>query len=126
MKLSEYFESAKGSGVLATADSDGKVDVAIYARPHVMDEETVAFIMTDRLTHQNLQSNPYAAYLFMETGEKPSGKRLFLTKVKEEKDSELLYAIRRKRYGDDDRKGLYLVYFKIDRVLPLIGTGEGE
>ena len=126
MKLSEYFESAKGSGVLATADSDGKVDVAIYARPHVMDEGTIAFIMTDRLTHQNLQSNPYAAYLFMETGEKPSGKRLFLTKVKEEKDSELLYAIRRKRYGDDDRKGLYLVYFKIDRVLPLIGTGEGE
>jgi len=126
MKLSEYFESAKGSGVLATADSDGKVDVAIYARPHVMDEGTIAFIMTDRLTHQNLQSNPYAAYLFMETGEKPSGKRLFLTKVKEEKDSELLYAIRRKRYGDDDRKGLYLVYFKIDKVLPLIGTGEGE
>ena len=126
MKLSEYFEGAKGYGVLATADSDGKVDVAIYARPHFMDEETVAFIMTDRLTHANLQSNPSAAYLFMETGEKPSGKRLFLTKVKEEKDSELLHAIRRKSYGDDDRRGLYLVYFKIDRVLPLIGAGEGE
>jgi hypothetical protein len=126
MKLSEYFESAKGHGVLATADSAGKVDAAIYARPHFMDEETVAFIMTDRLTHQNLQSNPYAAYLFMEAGEKPSGKRLFLTKIKEEKDSELLFAIRRKSYGDEDRKGLYLVHFKIDKVLPLIGAGEGE
>jgi len=126
MKLSEYFESANGYGVLATADSAGKVDAAIYARPHFMDEETVAFIMTDRLTHQNLQSNPYAAYLFMEAGEKPSGKRLFLTKIKEEKDSELLFAIRRKSYGDEDRKGLYLVHFKIDKVLPLIGAGEGE
>ena len=126
MKLSEYFESAKGHGVLATADSAGKVDAAIYARPHFMDEETVAFIMTDRLTHQNLQSNPYAAYLFMEAGEKPSGKRLFLTKIKEEKDSELLFAIRRKSYGDENRKGLYLVHFKIDKVLPLIGAGEGE
>jgi hypothetical protein len=126
MKLSEYFESAKGYGVLATADSAGKVDAAIYARPHFMDEETVAFIMTDRLTHQNLQSNRYAAYLFMEAGEKPSGKRLFLTKIKEEKDSDLLFAIRRKSYGDEDRKGLYLVHFKIDKVLALIGAGEGE
>jgi hypothetical protein len=59
----------------------------------------------------------------MEPGEKLSGKRLFLTKTKEEKDSELLYAIRRKNYGDD-RRGRYLVYFKIDKVLPLIGAGE--
>jgi hypothetical protein len=126
MKLREYFEGAKGYGVLATADSAGKVDAAIYARPHFMDEETVAFIMTDRLTHQNLHSNPYAAYLFLEAGEKPSGKRLFLTKIKEEKDSELLFTIRRKSYGDEDRKGLYLVHFKIDKVLPLIGAEEGE
>jgi len=125
MKLSEYFENAKGYGVLATADSAGKVDVAMYARPHFMDEETIAFIMPDRLTHHNLQSNPHAAYLFMETGEKLSGKRLFLTKIKEEKDSDLLYAIRRKSYGDD-REGRYLVYFKIDKVLPLIGAEEQE
>lgn len=125
MKLSEYFESAKGYGVLATADSAGKVDVAIYARPHFMDEETVAFIMTNRLTHHNLQSNPHAAFIFIEAGEELSGKRLFLTKTKEEKDSELLYAIRRKSYGDD-RGGKYLVYFKINKVLPVMGTEESE
>ena len=123
MKLSEYFESAKGYGVLATADSAGKVDAALYARPHFMDEETIAFIMADRLTHNNLQSNPHAAYLFIEPGEKLSGKRLFLTKIKEEKDSELLYAIRRKSYGND-KGGRYLVYFKIDKILPLIGAEE--
>ena len=66
MSLGEYFEKTKGLGVLATADSKGKVDAAIYSRPHVMDDETVAFIMADRLTHNNLQSNPHAAYLFKE------------------------------------------------------------
>ena len=58
MNLRDYFESVKGHGVLATADKDGRVDVAVYARPHFIDDETIAFIMRDRLTHHNLQSNP--------------------------------------------------------------------
>ena len=125
MNLREYFESVKGRGVLATADGDGKVDAAIYASPHFIDEETIAFIMRDRLTHHNLQSNPYAAYLFMEAGEKFAGKRLFLKKTREEQDSELLYAIRRKQYKDDESESKFLVFFQVDKVLPLIGPGEG-
>ncbi len=124
MELREYFETAKGRGVLATADSTGRVDVAVYARPHVMDAETIAFIMPDRLTHRNLQSNPKAAYLFVEDeGEGGRGKRFFLTRIREEKDTELLYSIRRKSYGDD-RDGRYLVYFRIDKALPIMGSGE--
>ena len=38
MELSRYFEQAKGIGVLATADAQGKVNSAIYARPHFLDE----------------------------------------------------------------------------------------
>ena len=90
MNLKDYFEDAKGLGVFATADSEGKVDVAVYSRPHVMDSETVAFIMRDRLTHHNLQSNPHGAYLFAEAGKKYVGKRLFLTKIREEQDTELV------------------------------------
>ncbi len=78
MNLSEYFAKAKGCGVLATADAEGKVGIAVYARPHFIEEETVAFIMADRLTHKNLESNPHAAYLFIESGEKYAGKRLYL------------------------------------------------
>jgi hypothetical protein len=126
MKLSEYFEKKKGRGVIATADSEGKVGVAVYARPHFVDEKTVAFIMADRLIHKNLESNPHAAYLFMESGEKYIGKRLFLTKAKEEKDSELIDQIRRRESCPVDegyRKGTrFLVYFKINKVLPLIGA----
>jgi hypothetical protein len=125
MRLREYFESVKGRGVLATADGDGKVDAAIYATPHFIDDETIAFIMRDRLTHDNLRSNPHAAYLFMEAGEKFVGKRLFLTKTREEEDSELLYSLRRKEYSDDKNEPKFLVFFQIDRVLPLIGSGDG-
>jgi hypothetical protein len=124
MKLSEYFGTVKGRGVLATADADGRVDAAVYATPHIMDDETVAFIMRDRLTHNNLQSNPHAAYLFMENGEGYAGKRLFLTKTREEQDSELLYSLRRRTYPDDRSEPKFLVFFRIDKVLPLIGAGK--
>ncbi len=126
MELSEYFEGLKGSGVLATADDQGRVDVAIYAKPHIMDGETIAFIMPDRLTHHNLQSNNHAAYLFREDGPGYKGIRLFLSKVREEKDGELLSSIRRKSYanekGEEDSR--FLVFFKIDKVLPLVGAGK--
>jgi len=125
MKLRKYFESVKGRGVLATADGEGKVDAAIYATPHFIEDETIAFIMRDRLTHNNLQSNPHAAYLFIETGQKFAGKRLFLTKTREEQDSELLYSLRRKKYSDEKNEPKFLVFFQIDKVLPLIGSGDG-
>lgn len=122
MELKEYFENAQGLGVLATSDADGKVDVAVYSRPHVMAEDTVAFIMHDRLSHHNLESNPHAAYMFVEEGSKSKGTRLFLTKTKEEKDTELLKSLRRRDYGD--KEGLYLVYFQVDKVLPILGSQE--
>ncbi len=126
MKLSEYFEKKKGKGVIATADSEGRVGIAIYARPHFLDEKTVAFIMANRLMHKNLQSNPHAAYLFLESGDKYVGKRLYLTKIKEEKDSALIDKIRRTEscpaYDKYGKKSKYLVYFHVDKVLPLIGA----
>ena len=126
MELREYFENTKGRGVLATSDDQGRVDAAIYAKPHFMEDGSIAFIMADRLTHHNLQLNDHAAYLFMENGPGYKGKRLFLTKLREEKDSDLLYSIRSKRYssGKEEGKPRFLVFFKVDEVLPLIGAGE--
>jgi hypothetical protein len=91
MKLSEYFEKTKGRGVISTADSSGRLTAAIYARPHFVDEGTVAFIMADRLTHKNLESNPHAVYLFMESGEKYAGKRLYLTRQRGKEQSLIDY-----------------------------------
>jgi len=126
MDLNEYFENKKGRGVLSTADADGRVDAAIFAQPHIMDKKTVAFIMPDRLTHHNLQSNNHAAYLFMEDGPGYRGVRLFLSKIREEKDSELLQSIRRKKYATEEGKEetRFLVFFKVDKILPLVGAGD--
>lgn len=126
MELKEYFENTKGIGVIATSDQNGKVDAAVYARPHFMEDGTVAMIMRDRLTYHNLKSNPHAAYLFIEQGPLYQGKRLFLTKIREEEESELLYAIKRRRYKPekDRRESKFLVFFEINKVLPLIGPGE--
>ena len=129
MNLREYFEGAKGLGVLATADDQGRVDAAVYAKPHVMDDTTLAFIMPDRLTHHNLQSNAHAAYLFKEDGPGYKGVRLFLTKIREEQDSELLHAIRRKKYAaekGEEQASRYLVFFAVEKKLPLIGAGKEE
>ena len=124
MELKEYFEKTEGKGIMATADSDGKVDTAIYARPHFMDDGSIALIMRDRLTHHNLESNSHACYMFIEKGPGYKGKRLFLTKLREEKDSELLQSLRRRQYIDEKDESKFLVFFKIDRELPLVGGGK--
>lgn len=124
MELKHYFENTKGVGVLATADADGKVDAAIYARPHFMEDGTLAIIMRDRLTHHNLQSNPHATFLFIEDGPGYKGKRLFMTKLREEKDSELLNSLRRRQYLDEKDEAKFLVFFKLDKELPLVGAGN--
>ncbi len=125
MRLNEYFEETEGLGVLSTADASGHVDTAIYARPHVLDDHTVALIMADRKSHHNLQSNPHAAYLFKENGNGYSGLRLYLTKTGEEKNSERLRSlIRRKQYVEDENSDLFLVSFRIDKILGLTGSGK--
>lgn len=123
MNLKEYFENTKGRGVLATADRDGKVDAAVYARPHFMEDDTIAMIMRDRLTHHNLQTNAHAAYLFHEDGPGYKGKRLFLTKLREEQDTELMKSLRRRQYIDEKDEARFVVFFQIDKELPLIGSG---
>lgn len=124
MSLKEYFNSAKGLGVLSTADSDGKVDSAIYARPHFMEDGTLAMIMRDRLSHHNLQSNPHATYLFKEEGPGYRGKRLFMTKVREEENSKLLESLRRRKSEYSEGEARFLVFFKVDKELPLVGGGN--
>ncbi|MEE9528090.1 MAG: pyridoxamine 5'-phosphate oxidase family protein, partial [Syntrophobacteria bacterium] len=59
----------------------------------------------------------------MESGGGFAGKRLFLTKTREEQDSELLNSLRRKTYPGDEKEPKFLVFFQIDKVLPLIGDG---
>ncbi len=121
MSLKEYFSTVDGTGFLATADDQGRVDVAIYSRPHVISDDEVAFISAESLTHSNLETNPHAAYLFLEKGgpKKYAGTRLYLTKVREEDDQEKIRELSRRSYTDDRPR--YLVFFKVDRQREVTG-----
>lgn len=121
-KLQEYFESTKGLGVLATADSEGKVDAAIYSKPHFLEEGTLAFIMRDRLTHHNLQSNPSATFLFVEENSGYQGKRLFLRKAREDNNPDLIKKIKRRKTSEGNEEPTFLVFFTLEKELPLIGS----
>jgi hypothetical protein len=123
MSLAEYFEDIKGLGVLATSDSDGNVDIAVYSRPYIIDEKTIAFSMLEKLSYSNVQSNPKAAYMFVEQGEGYAGKRLHLTKTGEEKNPERIKQIKQQhsKAKDYDEKVRHLIYFNVDKIRPLVG-----
>ena len=125
MNLKTYFDETKGMGVLSTADGEGLVNAAVYARPHVMDDGSLAFIMRDRLSHHNLQSNPNAAFLFREEGPGYKGIRLHLSKTHEESGTPLVKELcRRCRIDDQPDTVRYMVTFSVVKELPLIGAGE--
>ena len=124
MDLKTYFESTPGIGVMATANAAGKVNTALYSQPYVVDETTVIFIMAERLTRENLKTNPHASFLFLEAKEGYEGIRLYLTKVSEEDNDELVDELCRKcryTFHTKDVKR-YAVYFEVNKVLPLYGS----
>ena len=126
MNLSEYFEQAKGVGVLATTDLAGQVNQAIYAKPYFLDkddDQTCSFIMARRLSHDNVWRNPSAAYLFIEEGKDFLGKRLSLTVIAEDTDPEKIKEVRR-RFAPpiSEEESKYLVHFHIEGVRPLLGN----
>jgi hypothetical protein len=90
----------------------------------LIEDGTLAFIMRDRLSHHNLQSNPHAAYLFKEEGSGYRGKRLFLTRVREEQNTKLLESLQRRRSAYSNGEDRFLVFFKLDKELPLVGDGS--
>jgi hypothetical protein len=122
MDWKEYFKKS-GMGFLATANSKGEVDIAVYSKPKVMEDGTLACGMADRLTHANLTENPHAVYAFNEGGFQ--GTRLFIEKVREETEGPLLESIRKEAdkvvgpgVGDLVK---FVVYFKVKKHLPLVG-----
>lgn len=124
MNLSDYFENTDGFGILSTADKQGNVDAALYAIPHVIDEETVAFIMRQRLSYHNIRQNPKAVYMFLEKGPGYKGKRLYLEMTHLESDIEKVSSVRRKSHGGGDEADAKLVYFKVMLTRPLVGDQE--
>jgi hypothetical protein len=129
MKLKDYFEETKGLSILSTADGQGRVTTAIYSAPRVREDNTIAFIMRERLTYQNLLANPHAAFMFVEKNAGYQGVRLFLEKMREDNDPEVIARMTRRNLTpeEDREKGpKHLVIFRVEKILPLIGAGESH
>lgn len=125
MDIKNYFSDKLGVGVLSTANDKGEVNGAIYAKPHVLGDETVAFIMRDRLTRANLQRNSQAHYMFIEHEHGYHGVRLSLEMKEEVKDQETIASLsRRKTMDNEEGEERFLVSFKVQKALQLIGGKE--
>jgi hypothetical protein len=123
MKLAELFPEG-GRGVIGTADSNGVVNLAVFAVPHVIDEETLAWGFTEGRSIANLRQNPHASYLYLAPSRGYSGWRLAMTLKEMTGEGELLQAIRKEaaqvvspQAGDAVKQ---VVYFKVDEVRPLM------
>ena len=67
-KLMEYFNKMPRLGTLSTSDKDGKVNVAYFGSPRMVDEKTVFMGLGKNRTFANLQENANAVFMIMEPG----------------------------------------------------------
>ena len=120
-ELKSYFKEKKGVGVLSTADSQGNVDSVVYPlRPFIMDDGTFLFLMEDDLYHANLITNPKAIYVFFEDKAHHKGKKLYLTKVREEMEIDMVCSVGRQKIKTKEGKKRFRVFFKLEKEVSLM------
>jgi hypothetical protein len=123
MKFAEHFRDG-GMGVMATAGADGAVNTAVYAVPHIVDEETVAWGMTEGRTYRFAKENPHASFLYFEPGGQGKGIRLTLSLKNIESSGKLLEKIRARASETVDPKAgaavKYVAYFRVEETRPLL------
>lgn len=123
MNLKKKFPPG-GRGVIATSSSSGGVNTAIYAQPHVIDEKTVAWGMTEGRTWACLKENPHASYLYMNPGPGFAGVRLALTLKEIVEGGDLLEEIKAHTAEIVSPAAAqavkHVAYFEVTEVRPLI------
>ena len=123
MNLIELFQQA-GLGVMATASKDGCVNTAVYARPHVIDDQTMVWGMTEGRTYRNISENPQASFLFKIASPGFSGVRLALNLVKTEESGPMLAQIKENAETTvgpgTGAKVTHAAWFTVTEVRPLI------
>ncbi|MGA9099356.1 MAG: pyridoxamine 5'-phosphate oxidase family protein [Methanotrichaceae archaeon] len=130
--LMEYFNKQPRIGTLSTSSNDGKVDVAVFGSPHMIDEKTVVMAMGRNRTLANLQENPNAVYMIMEPGKTIfdwKGIRAYLKMKECATSGETLEMVRSetaKFVGEEAAKMMHAaVTLEVVDVRPLIDFGQG-
>jgi hypothetical protein len=131
-KLMDYFNKSPRIGTLSTADKAGNVDSAIFGSPRMTDEKTVVMGLGKNRTLANLQQNPHAVYLIMESGATLmdwKGIRVYLNAQKITTSGPVLDTFKAqmaKVAGEEAAKMIYAtVNFEVSEVRPLIDMGQG-
>jgi hypothetical protein len=131
-KLMDYFNKSPRIGTLSTADKAGNVDSAIFGSPRMADEKTVVMGLGKNRTLANLQQNPNAVFLIMESGATLmdwKGIRVYLKTMKIVTSGPVLDNFKTqmaKVAGEEAAKMIYaVVNFEVSEVRPLIDMGQG-
>ncbi len=123
MKLTDRLQPG-GMGVMATAGPDGVVNTAVYALPHVSEDGTAAWGMTEGRTYRNVRGNPNASYLYILPGGGYRGVRLTL-RCKDIQESGKTLEMIRARTRESSGEGAasvvkYVTFFEILEERPLL------
>ena len=109
---------------MATAARDGVVNTAVYARPHIIDDQTMVWGMTKGRTYRNITENPQASFLFKASGPGFSGVRLALELIRTEESGPMLAQIKENAdatVGPGTGNAVtHAAWFKVTEVRPLI------
>jgi hypothetical protein len=127
-----YFNKQPRIGTLSTASKDGKVDVAFFGSPTMIDEKTIVMGLGHNRTFANLNENPNAVFMIMEPGESPQqwkGVRLYLKMAACETAGNNLLEIQGKigaKIGIETAKKMIHAYvaFEIVDIRPVADFGQ--
>ena len=131
-KLMEYFNKQPRLGCMSTSGKDGKVNVACFGSPRMVDEKTVVMAVRKNRTFDNLLQNPNAVFMIMEPAKKSSewkGIRVYLKMKGYDTSGEKLERARAqtaKAVSEEAAKAIHAaVTFEIEDVRPIVDVGQG-
>jgi hypothetical protein len=119
------------ANLLATSDSNGKVDIAMFGSYQLMDDSSVIVMLSDNRSFANLNENPNAACIVMlhgKTGMATEGCRLYMKVRTIEDEGEKWHEVREKiraRIGNAADMLKHLVWFDIVEARPILDFGQG-
>jgi hypothetical protein len=126
-ELMNFFNHRPRNCLLVTSNDQGKVNVAVYGSPTMIDENTVLLSTRENRSYQYLRKNPQAAMIVVEPGEisrASKGIRIYLEMTAIETVGELLDKFKvevGRRAGKEAAEGIKAaIRFKITEVRPLV------
>jgi hypothetical protein len=127
----EMFNRKNRIGTLATANTDGAVNAAVFGSLRMIDEDTVIMAIGNNRSYQYLKNNPRATFIVIEPGDAPmtwKGVRLYLKVDAMERYGELVDSFRkniRRLAGDQSSDAIVAaIRFNVTEVRPLIASAS--